>query len=51
MRPASKKAKGPSEEDTLRDMPTKATGSYRGNPTGIAAMTEKGGSARRYKKE
>jgi hypothetical protein len=38
---ASKKAKGPSEEDTLRGMLAKATGSYRGNPAGIAALTEK----------
>jgi hypothetical protein len=41
MEPASKKAKGQNEEDTLRGMLEKATGRYRGNPAGIAAMTER----------
>jgi hypothetical protein len=41
MEPKSKKAKRPSEEDTLRGMLAKATDNYRGNPAGVAALTEK----------
>ena len=41
MEPAPKKAKVQNEEDTFREMLVKATDRYRGNPSGIAAMTER----------
>ena len=42
MQPAQKKEKGtPTEEATFKTMLERATDRYRGNPSGIAAITER----------